>query len=121
MSPEQARRALDASLARYGQTVLLERLSPPSMAVLASVSVQAHIIDYTPQDMFSGIGLQMGDSKMTMSTTEVTDADWPSVGASPIPRKGDRVIIAGRTRTVLFGWAAPYVDGELVRIELSIR
>jgi hypothetical protein len=121
VTPAQARDALNRWLQRVGQDVTLQRLSAPTLAVSASVSVRAHVVDFAPKDLDGSIGLQIGDSKVIMSSTEVVDAAWPAAGESPIPRKGDRIVVAGRTRTVLYGYAGPYVAGELVRINLVIR
>lgn len=122
MSPADARASLDRYLARYGQVVTLIRLASGAQpSVSASVEVRAHVTDFKPQELDGAQGLQIGDSRVIMSTTEVNAADWPSANESRIPRKGDRILVAGRTRTVLYGWAAPYVSGELIRIELAIR
>ena len=121
MTPTQARAALDRHLAAHGQDVTIERVSSPSLTVTATVTVRAHVSDFKPQDIDGASGLQIGDSKLIMSPTEVNAALWPSAYESRIPRKGDRVTVAGVTRTVLYGYAAPYIGGELVRIELVIR
>lgn len=121
MSPADARAALDRMLANVGQDVELQRLSSPSMAVAAAVTIRAHIVDFKPQELLGGVGLQTGDSRVIMSTTEVNAAQWPSALESRLPRKGDRIVVAGRTRTVLFAWPAPYIEDELIRIELAVR
>jgi hypothetical protein len=36
-------------------------------------------------------------------------------------RHGDRVIVGGKTRVVLFGYPAPYIGDEIVRVEAVIR
>jgi hypothetical protein len=121
MTPDSARATLDRWLLMAGQAATLQRLSAPSLAVAASVDVQVHVSDFAPKELDGANGLQIGDSKVIMSATEVNAAQWPSAAEARIPRKGDRLIVAGRTRTVLYGFAAPYVGGELVRIELTIR
>lgn len=114
MTPTQARSELDGFLAMYGQSVTLSRGA-------ATVQVQAHVSDFGPRDIDGANGLQIGDSRVIMSATPLTAAQWPAAGQSPVPRKGDRFTVAGRVRTVLYGYAAPYVGGELVRIELAVR
>lgn len=109
MTPTQARSALDRYLERYGQPATLQRGN-------SSVQVQAHVSDFTPRDLDGADGLQIGDSKVVISTTQLNASEWAG-----IPRKGDRLTVGGRTRTVLYGYAAPYLAGELVRIELAIR
>lgn len=121
MTPQQARAALDRHLKAHGQDVTLQRLSSPSMAVAASVAVRAHVSDFSPQELDGAEGLQIGDSKVILSPTALIAASWPGAGEFPLPRKGDRLIIAGRTRTILYGYTAPHVAGELVRIELMVR
>jgi hypothetical protein len=89
--------------------------------------VRAHIVDFKPDELISGTGLQAGDSKARISTTQIDAAQWPGVTPPPspgdprVPRKGDRLIVQGRTRTVLAAWEAPRINGELVRIEMAIR
>lgn len=120
MTPRYARATLDNSLERYGQTVTLQRIPSPGAAPI-EVSVRAHIVDFKPDELIGGNGLQTGDSRVIVSATELEASGWPMQFESRIPRKGDRLVVAGRTRTVLFGWPAPYINGELVRIELAIR
>lgn len=120
MTPAAARATLDSYLARYGQDCVLQRIPTPGAAPI-SVNIRAHVVDFTPDELLGGNGLQTGDSRVILSTTEVEADGWPALLESRIPRKGDRLVAAGRTRTVLYGWAAPYINGELVRIELAIR
>lgn len=114
MTPAQARSALDRFLSLYGQPATLQRGA-------ASVELQAHVSDFTPRDLEGADGLQIGDSKVVISTTQLNAVQWPLEGESRIPRKGDRLVVAGRTRMVLYGYAAPYIAGELIRLELAIR
>lgn len=119
MTPTAARAALDRQLARHGQSATLRRLSAPDLTA-TDVTIRVHIVDFKPQEILGGVGLQTGDSRVIMSATEVEAAQWPSAAESRIPQKGDQIIVGGRTRTVLFAWPGPYVGGELVRIELAI-
>jgi hypothetical protein len=128
MTPQQARAALDRHLANAGADCTLVRLLGTQQAPV-SVIVRAHVTDYTPQTLIAGSGLQAGDSKVIISTTQIDAAQWPGAvpaaqatpGDPRVPRKGDRLIVSGRTRTVLYAWEAPRINGELVRIEMEIR
>ncbi|MBM3642236.1 MAG: hypothetical protein FJX15_13120 [Alphaproteobacteria bacterium] len=120
MTPATARADLDGFLRDFGQDCVLQRIPTPGAAPI-SVNIRAHIVDFKPDELLGGNGLQTGDSHAIMSATEVEAEGWPTLAESRIPRKGDRLVVAGRTRTVLYGWAAPYINGELVRIELAIK
>jgi hypothetical protein len=120
LTPVAARAALDRWLQQAGQDCVLQRIPTPGAAPVV-VNVRAHIVDFKMDELLGGNGLQSGDSRVILSATEVEADGWPALAESRIPRKGDRLVVAGRTRTVLYGWAAPYIDGELVRIELAIR
>lgn len=122
-----ARAALDKMLAQYGELCQLQRTVS---GVVRSVALRASIQDYKPAELTGGNGLQVGDSRVVVSTTEIDAASWPSAaliatttaGDPRIPVKGDRLVLSnGRVRIVQAAWPAPYVDGELVRIELAIR
>lgn len=109
---------LDASLARRGEDVVLTR-------GVASATCRAFVLAYTPQEMIEGTGIQQGDSLVTISPTCLVG--WPTAGSgigptgdTRIPRRDDRVTIAGWDRAVIS--AEPrYVDGILVRINLQVR
>ncbi len=127
MTPEAARAALDRMLAQYGEPCDLQRTVS---GTVRSVALRASIRDYRPAELLGGAGLQAGDSHVVISTSEIDAAQWPSAvalaeataGDPRIPIKGDKIITSnGRVRIVQAAWPAPYVDGELLRIELSIR
>lgn len=94
-----------------------------------SVTVRAQIRDFKPEELVAGSGLQTGDSHAVISTTQIDAAQWPSAtpaaqatpGDPRVPRKGDRLIINGKTRTVISAWEAPRIQGTLVRIEMQIK
>jgi hypothetical protein len=115
-----ARARLDRSLLRRGQECTLQRLVGTSLTPI-SVTIRAHIRGYTPQEIVAGSGLAIGNSHVIMSSTEVEAAQWPSALESRIPRRGDRLVVAGVNRTVLFAWAALHISGELIRIEMAIQ
>jgi hypothetical protein len=121
MSPDQARRMLDKFLARYGQPATLQRVAGSNVAVAASISLQARVEDLTAIELNGADGLQLGDSRVILSATPLIQGNWPVKNGSQVPVKGDRVIASGRTRTVLGPLQVRYINGELVRVELSIR
>ncbi|HEY8067069.1 MAG TPA: hypothetical protein VIF40_20440 [Methylosinus sp.] len=128
MTPGRARAALDRALALTGEPCRLERLLPSG--VIHAVDVLAAVRDYTAVEVGqSNGGLQAGFSKVIMSSSEIDAAGWPDLVTRAtqtaddprIPRRGDRLVHQGRVRIVQSAWAAPRVEGELVRIELSIK
>lgn len=118
--------SLDNALARNGEDCVLQRLDGTGN-VAKAVTVRARVVLYRPQEI-SGSIIQ-GDSFVILSPTQIVAAQWPTSDASyadksngdkRVPRRDDRLIVQGRTRTV----QAPipyYVNGELVRIELQVR
>jgi hypothetical protein len=127
MTPQHARAALDRMLARYGELCQLQRTVS---GAVRSVALRVSIQDYKPDELTGGNGLMVGDSRAIISLTEINAADWPSAalivsttaGDPRIPIKGDKLILSnGRVRIVQAAWPAPYIDGELIRIELTIR
>lgn len=130
MTPEQARSSLDRILRAAGQPATLVRLWGTSRTPV-SVALRAHIVDYKPEQIIAGSGLQIGFSKAILSTTEINAASWP--GAAPsgdhappgdarVPRKGDELRLAsGATRVVVAAWEAPRIQGDLIRIEMTVK
>jgi len=119
MNAAHARETLDSFLRKYGQDCTLQR--PAVGAPSIDVVVRAHVVDFKPHEIEMGAGIQAGDSRVIISTTELDAAQWPTPSESRTPRKGDRFVVGGRTRTVLFAWSAPYIENEVVRIEIAIR
>lgn len=123
MTPAAARAALNRMLATAGEPCRLQRGS-------RVVELRASIRDYRPAELTDGNGLQAGDSHVIMSATEINAAQWPDAvtlattmaGDPRIPIKGDKLILSnGRVRIVMAAWPAPYVGGQLIRIEATIR
>lgn len=89
------------------------------------VVVRAHVRDFTPLDIETSQQqqqvMEIGDSKVIISTTQIDAANWPGNGDSKMPRKGDRLTISGRGRTLLYAYPAPHLQGELVRINIVVR
>lgn len=127
MTPDAARASLDRMLARFGEKCELQRIVS---GVTRTVALRASIQDFKPAELTGGNGLLAGDSRATISMTEIDSAEWPSAsviaetaaGDPRIPIKGDKFVLSnGRVRVVQAAWPAPYIGGELIRIELSIR
>jgi hypothetical protein len=94
------------------------------------VALHAAVRDYRPDEFTGGNGLESGFSHVIISTTEIDAANWPdaatlattTAGDPRIPIKGDKLILSnGRVRIVQAAWPAPYVGGELIRIEMTVK
>lgn len=129
MTPAQARSSLDRMLRQAGQSATLMRFYG-TQRVPVSVELRAHVVDYKPEQIIEGSGLQIGFSKATISTTEIAAAQWPGAvpdaqrqpGDSFLPRKGDELTLAsGAKRIVVAAWEAPRIQGELIRIEMTVK
>ena len=123
MTPGAARASLDHMLANVGEPCRLQRGA-------RVVELRAAVRDYRPTELTGGNGLQAGDSHVIISTTEIDAAQWPdaatlattTAGDPRIPIKGDKLVLSnGRVRIVQAAWPAPYVGGEMIRIEMTIR
>lgn len=99
---------LDAELAETGQTVTLRRVVPNAPAV--EKPFRAFVRGYRPDEIVGGI--QQGDSLVIMSPTGLP-AEFSDL------KRGDRVIINGRTRNI--GYVDPvYIGGTLTRINALV-
>lgn len=114
--------ALDRSLARAGQDIVLQRMN--GAAVAAQVTCRAVVRGYTPQELVGGITQQ--DSMVILSPSQIIAAGWKAftvTGEDPrdqrIPIKGNKAVISGKTRNVESAGGI-YVDGQLVRIEMRV-
>jgi hypothetical protein len=125
MTPSQARASLDRILSGRELCELQQ-----SRDHAKKVTLRAAVRDYKPDELTGGNGLNVGDSHVIISTTEINAAQWPDAATIAsatttdprIPAKGDRLVLqSGRVRTVLSAWPAPYVGGELIRIEMNVR
>lgn len=113
MSPEQAISALDRALDAAGEDIVLRRTTGTKPAIPFDVGVRASVRDYQPAELVGGV--VQGDSRVIVSPTEMKRRQW----CWP-PRVNDKAVIQGKVRNVTA--ATPiYVNGELVRIELSVR
>jgi hypothetical protein len=77
---------------RSGADATLRRISP-ARGIYYDVTVRAFVRDYQPEELSGGI-LQ-GDRHAVISDVEITARRWPGP-----PRKGDQLIMDGRTTTV---------------------
>lgn len=127
MDPASTIAALDRSLAIAGEPATLRRTVGSANQADFDVAVTAHVRGYKGDELTGAI--EQHDLKVIISPTEIIAAGWPgpsSVHASEagidkrVPKRGDTVIIAGRTYNVES--AAPMrMAGTLVRIELQVR
>jgi hypothetical protein len=116
--------ALDRGLAARGEDVVLRRIGGSgATATSVDVTCRAVVRGYRPEELVGGIA--QGDSQVILSPSEIRSSGWPDPDGSPsgsasLPRKGDKLIVQGRMRTIEA--AAPIqVAGELVRIDLQVR
>lgn len=118
--------SLDAHLAARGTDITLRRVtgSAPS-TVNHDITVRAAVRSYSPEELVGDI--KQTDSQVIMSPTQILAAGWPGTGEVPsatvadptLPRRLDRVVIAGRVRNIEV--VDPiYVGNELVRLELRV-
>lgn len=120
-------RALDRSLARSGEDVILRRIVGTTAQVNIDCPARAHVRGYEPSQLAGSI--IQGDRQVIMSPTDIDRAQWPggqpvtspAPAADPrIPVNGDRVIIQGQSTVVIA--ADPVVrGGVLVRINIQVR
>lgn len=120
------RAQLDRELARLGQDVTLRRIygSAPSTTT-KDVALKAYVRSPTSAEMLSGV--PQSDCFVIISPTAIANAGWPAgeiasatVADPSVPRRNDRVLIAGRQRNVEN--VNPFViANECVRIELQVR
>lgn len=83
--------ATTAMLARYGETVTLRR--PTGQGMFTDVSCAARVDHFQPHEIAGGV--VQGDRQVILSNHEIEAANWPGP-----PRRGDQIVIGGRTTTV---------------------
>lgn len=123
-TPAAAIARLDASLARRGQDVQLQRATgiTNGLPTFASVTCRARVRNYAPAEVVQGI--LHGESHVVLSPSEIIAGGWtsgrPAGEDGRVPMANNRVVIAGRARIIKA--AVPfYMAGELVRIELQVQ
>lgn len=118
MTPAQALADLNASLSRSGEDIKIFRASA---LAATGVTCRAFVRGYQPDELIGGI--TQHDAKVILSPTQIIDTGWTSARPvhedTRVPLKGDRVVIAGRPRTIE-AVGPIYMNGELVRIELRV-
>lgn len=129
MTPVQAIAMLDRFLARDGEDITLQRPVGNNQSWV-SVSCRAAVRGFQPRDLTSapGAAIVIGDSKVILSPSQIDAAGWPGspppapapAGDQRIPIKGDRMIIAGKTRQVKGAWPT-YLNGTLVRLDVQVQ
>lgn len=119
---------LDAALARRGEDIILRRVVGTTNIINLDVKVRANVrVPRGPEELVNGIG--QDDLMIVISPTQIRAAQWPGGGIDgtapfnpdrSLPRRGDRVIVKGRSYQVEL--ANPIaVNNEVVRIELTTK
>lgn len=123
MTPTQALALLDRQMTAHGTTVTLRRLGSPNVDVSIRAMVRQATQVELGEDMLRHQVIQY-DREVIMSPSGL--GTWPGALAQSdgtdvkVPRRGDVVIINGRTHSVQE--ADPrYIAGTLVRINLVVR
>lgn len=121
------RASYDRDLLVNGSWAILRRVVGSKNSQNIDVKIRANIQPYDASELVGGI--LMTDSKVIMTPTQIEEAQWPGghVPALPpydipqwVPRIGDFVIELGRERKVKLVKLFPPVNGEYIRIELTI-
>lgn len=118
MSPAECIAALDAGLADNGESVRLMRIV--GGVPIAQASCLAIMRGYKATDVIPQSNITQQDQLAIFSPTMLLAANWPTVGASPVPRSGDR-IISNRGPLAVMAAVGFYVQDILVRIEAQVR
>jgi hypothetical protein len=123
--------ALDEALEIAGEDVIIRRIygqAPRTNNV--DVTVRAAVRTFQPSELLGGIA--QTDSKVIVSPTDITAAQWPggempspTVADPTIPKITDRIVIQGRVRTIAVVQPIYMEDEstglrELVRIEMRV-
>ena len=119
---------LDAALARRGEDIILRRIVGTVNTVNIDVVVRASPRAVSgPDELVNGIG--QDDLKIILSPTQIKAAQWPGGGINGVapfnpdrslPKRGDRVIVKGRSYHVEISNPIA-IDDEVVRIELTTK
>ncbi len=120
MTPEQNISHLDASLARRGMDMVLQR-----NGISATVRARKNIKD-RPDELVSGNTVD--DILVHMSMTQIRAAGWhagtsgtaPYIEDTAVPRKGDVAIISGKRYRVEVGDPV-VIDDVVVRVNLFLK
>jgi hypothetical protein len=100
---------IEAALAEVGQAVTLRRVGSPNVDVV----LNARVNSFQPHELVGGI-LQ-GDRQVIVGAVVMREASWPAP-----PRKGDVVLISGKTTTIQ-GVESVDDGTETVRYNIQVR
>lgn len=124
MNAADSIRSLDRSLDMASEPVILRRVTPTGNV---DGKIRALVRAFRPEELVGGIS--QTDSRVVLSPTDIRNAGWPNAvitTTSPydpdpqIPKVNDRIIIQGRIRNIVAPVTPFYMQGELVRIELTV-
>jgi hypothetical protein len=126
VSAEQEIGDLDASLAKDGQPITLQRLTlAGSEQIPFGVDAMAFVRGDQPNELTQTVTQK--DVTVIMSPTEINRSGWPGATPAPagagdkrIPRKPDRIITKRGQLTVQTA-AGIYIGDTLVRINIRAR
>jgi hypothetical protein len=122
---------LDRFLAKLGQDVVLQRVFGAANQSISAVGCRAFVrkARMIENELIAGSGVAQDDEIVTMSSTQIDAAQWPGglVATNPpatvdprIPRRGDRIVIAGRARTVKLT-SHIFMGNDLVRLDILVE
>jgi hypothetical protein len=108
MAVTEFQSSLDRALARWGRPATLQRLNA-GVVTMSLVDIPVFLRGYRADEIFEGSGINQGDSSVVMSMTDLT---W----AGGAPRPGDRMIVAGKTRSVQSAALRPLDEGYDIQV-----
>jgi len=103
--------ATAAMLARYGESVVLRR--PTGKGLHIDVDCVARVDQFQPHELIGGV--IQGDRNVILANLEIEVRQWPGP-----PRRGDQLIIGGRTTTVQ-GVDTISIGDRIVRHNIQVR
>lgn len=100
-----------SNIQREGQSLVLRRVITGVAPV--SVDLKGVVKDYKPNELVNGV--QQGDRMVIICNAEIESESWPGP-----PRKGDQVVIDGKTATVQY-CNTLRLRGQVARHNLQVR
>lgn len=87
--------SISGALARFGRAMTLRRNTQAANGVLipSDVTVYGRTKEYQPNELIGGV--VQGDTQVTISNKEITEAQWPGP-----PKKGDIFRFEGRNAAI---------------------
>lgn len=117
---------LDRMLASRGEDVILQRITGTANQAVASVTCRGFVRGYAPHELLAIPASTQADCHVVIGPTEILAAQWPGariassqVPDPSLPRQGDKLVIAGKPRTIQ-RVDARRVAGTLVRIDMQV-